>query len=194
MGRPREFDEQTVVRDAMEAFWQRGFHATSVSELLNETGLNRGSLYGSFGDKHALFMSALEQYDRQGWELLREKLLRPGPAREVIRDWLNEYADSCVGEQGRRGCLAGRAAMEVAPHDPEVAAWLRKVVRRNQRLLADLIERGQREGDFAAAMDAKTAARFLWATLAGLRMMGAVSPPAAEIREVLGLAMKVLEA
>ena len=62
MARPKEFDPETAAQEAMEAFWERGYAATSVNDLLEEMGLNRGSLYGTFGDKKQLFLAALEKY------------------------------------------------------------------------------------------------------------------------------------
>ena len=66
VGRPREFDEDTVLEAAMEAFWSKGYEATSLAELCTCMGLNKGSLYQAFGDKHTLFMRALKAYaDRE---------------------------------------------------------------------------------------------------------------------------------
>src|SRR5580700_6499926 len=97
---PKEFDANLVVQDAMTAFWERGYAGTSVNDLLEETGLNRGSLYGSFGDKHRLFLTALDRYDEQGWAKIREALDQPGPARHVIEQWMRNYAESCTGTEG----------------------------------------------------------------------------------------------
>jgi TetR/AcrR family transcriptional repressor of nem operon len=193
MARPKEFDTNAVVQDAMETFWERGYAGTSVNDLLEETGLNRGSLYGSFGDKHKLFLTALERYDQQGWARIRQTLDRPGQAREVIENWIRSYADSCTGNDGHRGCLLCKAAMELVPHDPEVAAWMRRVAKRNERYLARLVERGQREGDIDAKIDARSVARFLWNSLAGLRLMGTTSPTRREVRETIDLVLRVIE-
>ncbi len=192
MARPKEFDTNVVVQDAMEAFWTRGYAGTSVNDLLEETGLNRGSLYGSFGDKHSLFLTALDRYDEQGWAKIREILDQPGRARDVIENWIRASADSCAGEDGRRGCLLCKAAMELVPHDAEVAAWMKRVGKRNARYLARLVERGQREGDIDANLDARTVARFLWNSLAGLRLMGTTSPTRREVREVIDLVLRVI--
>jgi len=193
MARPKEFDADVVVQDAMEAFWKRGYAATSVSDLLEETGLNRGSLYGSFGDKHHLFLTALDRYDEQGWAKIRETLDRPGPARQIIEDWMRGFAESCTGDEGRHGCLLCKAAMELVPHDAQVAAWMRRVGRRNERYLAQLIERGQREGDIPAGLDARAVSRFLWNALAGLRLMGTTSPTRRAVRETIELVSRIFE-
>src|SRR5438105_13580229 len=121
MARPKEFDPGEAMQEAMEAFWQRGYHATSVSDLLSEMKLNRGSLYGTFGDKKKLFLAALAEYEKQGRETVRQALERPGPARRAVEQWVMSAAQLCSGEAGHRGCLALKAAMEMAPQEQDVA-------------------------------------------------------------------------
>ena len=65
-GRPRQFDIEDAVGDAMNVFWTRGYHATSLTDLLDVTGLSRGSLYKAFGDKKSLFLKAMDRYAEAG--------------------------------------------------------------------------------------------------------------------------------
>lgn len=184
MARPKEFDPDLAAHEAMEAFWENGYAATSVNDLLAEMGLNRGSLYGTFGDKKQLFLAALEKYDEQSVVRIRDMLERPS-AKSALRDFLTLAAEKCMSESGRRGCLAGKAAMELAPHDKDVAAWLKKVHRRNVDIIARTIQRGQRQGEIDCAHDPRALARFLLAGLAGLRMLGTIGPSESEVRDVL---------
>ena len=123
-GRPREFDVDRAVRDAMDAFWTAGFHATSLPDLLRATNLSRGSLYKAFGDKRALFLAALDLYCDAGLAALAETLAAPGPAVDAIRAALMRYASLSTGATGRRGCMAVATATELAPHDPEITAQI----------------------------------------------------------------------
>jgi TetR/AcrR family transcriptional repressor of nem operon len=193
MARPKEFDPGEAMREAMEAFWQRGYHATSVSDLLSEMKLNRGSLYGTFGDKKHLFLAALEEYHRQGCEKLHEVLERPGPAKFALREWVTRTAESCTGEEGLRGCLALKAAMEMAPQDEDVATWVKDVTRDREQAIAKVVKRGQAEGDVPAGLDPRAVARYLIISLAGLRVMGTASPTTKDVREVVELVLRVLD-
>ena len=177
----------------MEAFWERGYAATSVNDLLAEMGLNRGSLYGTFGDKKQLFLAALDKYEAQRGHELRKMLDRPGSAKAALVDFIHMAADCCTSEAGRRGCLAGKAAMELAPHDPDIADWLKKYHRRNIDLVARTIARAQQQGEISAALDARAAARFLLNAMAGLRLLGTMSPSEAEVKDVVELTLKVLD-
>jgi TetR/AcrR family transcriptional regulator, transcriptional repressor for nem operon len=192
MARPKEFDPETAAEEAMEAFWERGYAATSVNDLLAEMGLNRGSLYGTFGDKKQLFLAALEKYDEQNVVRFRDMLDRPS-AKSALRDFLTMAAGKCTAEGGRRGCLAGKAAMEMAPHDKDVAAWLKKVHRRNVDIVARTIQRGQRQGEIDCAHDARALARFLLTGLAGLRLLGTIGPSEVEVQDVLRMMLKMLD-
>ncbi len=157
MARPKEFDPSEAMKEAMGAFWENGYHATSVNNLLSEMKLNRGSLYDTFGDKKTLFLAALAEY------------------------------------AGQRGCLGLKAAVEMAPHDPEVAAWVREVTRERELLVAKVIKRGQSDGEISDRLDARVVARYLLTCLAGLKIMGVSSPSAREVREVVSLILLVLD-
>ena len=107
MARPKTFDPDAAATEAMETFWERGYAATSVNDLLAEMGLNRGSLYDTFGDKKQLFLAALDKYQAQRAHELREMLDRPGSAKSAIVEFIHMAAECATSEEGRRGCLAG---------------------------------------------------------------------------------------
>lgn len=193
MARPKEFDPGDAMREAMEAFWQNGYHATSVTDLLSEMKLNRGSLYGTFGDKKQLFLATLTEYEKQGREAVRTALERPGSARQAIADWVHEAAKTCSGEAGLRGCLALKAAMEMAPQDAAVAEWMREITRNREQLVARTVRRGQSEGEINPQLDPRVVARYLICSLGGLRVLGTASPSERQIREVIELILRVLD-
>lgn len=177
----------------MEAFWERGYHGTSVNDLLAEMKLNRGSLYDTFGDKKSLFLAALAEYERQGREVVFEILSRPGPAKKALRDFACAAGEMCSGEAGQRGCLGLKAALEMAPHDEDVAKWVRDITREREQMLAKVIKRGQAEGDISDKLDSRAVAKYLLTSLAGLKVLGVSSPSPREVREVLNLILRVLD-
>ena len=126
MARPREFEREEVVRKALAVFWRQGYQATSVQDLVGATGLNRGSLYGTFGDKHGLFLEAVEYYRTNVTAQRLARLEEPGPARDRIATFFKEVIEFSVGEGRLLGCLMTNAAIERAPHDRDtrlVATW-----------------------------------------------------------------------
>ena len=193
MARPKAFDPTHATRDAMETFWEHGYHGTSVNDLLSDMNLNRGSLYDTFGDKKQLFMAALAEYERISNEMILSSLQKPGPARDAIAAMIRAASDTCVGADGQRCCLGLKAAIELAPHDADVLAWVRRVTRHREDVLADVIRRGQREKNINAKLEPRAAARYLLTALAGLRMLGTSAPRKNEVSEVVELILTVLD-
>lgn len=192
MGRPKEFNPNQAMKEAMEAFWERGYHGTSVNDLLAEMGLNRGSLYDTFGDKKSLFLATLAEYEKQGRRHMAEILQQPGSPRKAIEQWVRTEAQTCSGPAGLRGCLGMKAAMEMAPHDADVAAWVKQIARERDQLIVKTIKRGQAAGEINPRLDAKVLARYLGTALAGLKIMGIRGPSEREVSEVVSIILGVL--
>ena len=181
------------MRDAMNVFWTRGYHATSLTDLLDGTGLSRGSLYKAFGDKKSLFLKTLDYYSEAGLDELGATLAAPGPAKRAIRAALTIYVPLSSGRVGQRGCMVMATAAEMLPHDPDVQARVRKVFRRIQELLADAVRRGQAMGEVAVDLDAGDVARFLACQIEGMRLLGKVGATRQGMAAVVEAAMRSLD-
>ncbi|MGV9611027.1 TetR/AcrR family transcriptional regulator [Nocardia xishanensis] len=171
MGRPRNFETDTVVERAMEEFWTHGYAGTSPAQLAEATGVGKGSLYHTFGSKRQLFDLALARYGRMGVEQAEELLFQPGSTRERIGAYLRETVDSDVAQPVRRGCMVVNTAAELGGHDEEITRALRGIEERIVAVLAARIEQGRRDGDVGPGVDAQATAEFLLNTSAGLRTM-----------------------
>ncbi|MFC9997981.1 TetR/AcrR family transcriptional regulator [Nocardia sp. NPDC127526] len=170
MGRPRNFEADTVVDRAMEAFWTHGYGNTSPAQLAEAAGVGKGSLYNTFGSKRELFDRALERYDRRGVEFCTEILNQPGTTRERLRAWMRFTVDSDLAEPVRRGCMMVNTAMELGGRDAEA---MRAVSLAQEHMIEAFIARiqqGQRDGDVRADADPRATAEFLLNTIMGLRV------------------------
>lgn len=118
MGRPREFDENEVLNALRDVFWEHGYEGTSYADIMSATGLKKGSLYASFGDKRSLYLQALDRYDKgnvsDGVAMLRNAALT-GPER--IGALMQSLVDAAETQRGRWGCLLCNAAIDQAPFD-----------------------------------------------------------------------------
>ena len=191
-GRPREFELETAVEDAIEVFRAQGYHGTSVQDLTAGTGLARGSLYKAFHDKHSLFVKALEHYASRSLQRLAQDLAQPGSARQAIRAALMGYARR-AGDGTCEGCLVTTAAMELVPQDAEVTAVITRQFRRIQDLFAAAVIRGQANGDINPAHDEHAIAHLMQCTIHGLRILGKTRPSEAETSRVVETALRVLD-
>lgn len=191
-GRPREFDPDEAVVDAVAVFQSRGYAATSLVHLIEGTGLSRGSLYKAFSDKHSLFLAAIDRYASDSLSRLSSDLGKE-PVRDAILATLRYYARQSTATKGSRGCLVTAAAMELLPDDADVRERVRATFSRMQRLLAMAIRKGQASGEVSLCHDADELARFLLCLVEGMRVLGKTAPGAKEMDAMVAIAMTALD-
>ena len=156
MPRPRKFDESDVIAAARDEFWTRGYGATSVDDLTAATGLGKGSLYGAFGDKHGLFMRALDDYITTALDGVRAQLHDAEyNAYERLTRHIRWQAKAAATDKARRGCMMARTAAELGSTDDEVERKVERAYSVWRNELADTIAEAQREG----TIDPKVARR-----------------------------------
>jgi TetR/AcrR family transcriptional repressor of nem operon len=171
MARTKEFEPERALESAMDLFWRRGYGATSVQDLLEEMGIGRGSMYGTFGDKRELFLAALDRFEASRVSRANEILAGPSSSIEGIRRLFETTIEGLLSYEPRRGCLLANTAVELAPHDAEVAARISRYVGRTEEALEKALVRGRAEGEIAADKDPRALARFLVNTLHGVRVL-----------------------
>lgn len=167
MGRKREFDTDEVVERAMSLFWQRGFEATSVADLMSAMALHKGSLYKAFGDKQGLFLEALERYLEGSIEGLRRRARSAPSLRQGIFEWLSEQASSCQVKGVSPGCFAVNASCELGADEGPIGQRLRRHWSDLESALAGLLCEAQRGEEIPGEHDPAWLARLLLATLCG---------------------------
>jgi TetR/AcrR family transcriptional repressor of nem operon len=175
-GRPRSFDADAAVERAMSVFWSRGYHATALPDLLRATKLSRGSLYAAFGDKHSLFLRALDRYIADALTRMDNEF---DPRREPLdglRAYLAGYVDRTSGSNGRRGCLLVATAMEMAGRDAEVDRRIANFFKAMEAKVADALSRTKAAGKLADGVEPSSVARILVCFVEGLRVVGKTAP------------------
>src|ERR1700722_18060906 len=176
-GRPRSFDPEAAVDRAMEVFWSRGYHATALPDLLRATKLSRGSLYAAFGDKHSLFLRALDRYIADGLTRMDSELAPHREPVEGLRAYFAGYVDRMSGANGRRGCLLVATAMELAGQDAEVGRRVAGFFKAMETRVADALSRAKVAGRLADGVGRASAARIFVCFVEGLRVIGKTAPP-----------------
>jgi TetR/AcrR family transcriptional regulator, transcriptional repressor for nem operon len=172
MPRPRTFDEDDVVAAARDAFWRGGYTGTSLEELTTATGLGKGSLYGAFGDKHALFLRALDEYCETATAATREQLRGPvDGAYQRLVAYIRALVASNVADTARLGCLMAKSAAELAGSDAEVRDKVAAALTGMHTELAHTIGDAQREGTISSAADPDQLASLLLTVLRGMEAL-----------------------
>ncbi len=168
MARPRKFAEGDVVAAARDEFWTRGYAATSVDDLSAATGLGKGSLYGAFGDKHGLYLMALDDYIASSLEDVRAQLRDPalGAYDRLVRH-IRGQVKAIAADKSRRGCMMAKGAAELAGFDETVETRVEKAYAIWLDELIACIKEAQRDGTIEAAQNPKALASALLAFMRG---------------------------
>lgn len=168
MGRPRKFNEQDVLATARQLFNETGYHGTSVDDLSRATGLSKGSLYGAFGDKEALFLRIFEEYCASSGEGAAALLEGPeDQALDRLRAWLTVPDD----HTGRYGCLLAKATAELASENEAVATRSLAAYEVLLDSCRRLVEQAQRAGHVDPAADAEVLGGLVLTTHRGLEAL-----------------------
>lgn len=180
----KQFDVEEVLDKAMHVFWNRGYEATSMQDLVNRTGINRGSLYATFRDKHSLFLAALLRYA----ETIHHRRLvhlqcAYGP-REAIRQAFLAFIPQGA-EAGNRGCFLTNTALELAAHDPEAGRIVARAQKQTEAWFARMIRKGKAAGEISPHVQPREAASALLASLIGLSVLVRSRPERALVQSVV---------
>ena len=191
-GRPREFEMDEALDQAIRVFCEQGYNATSIGDLIEAMGLASGSIYKAFRDKRAVFLAALDRHIVLRKEQIAAVARTAKPARERLRDVLAHFVDVSKGIEGRRGCLVVGSAVELAILDREVAARVSGSIAKNEAFLAELIRQGQADGSIPAKVDAEATARVMVCLTQGLRVVGKSGRAPQDTAAAVDIAMKLL--
>jgi TetR/AcrR family transcriptional regulator, transcriptional repressor for nem operon len=193
MARRREFDEVTALEAAVECFWHRGYEATSVRDLAAKMGLSAPSLYNAYGDKHALFVQALEHYLDHSARALIKQLESSLPPKQAIRRFIEEIIERSVNDRERRGCFLINSALEVAPHDRELGAFIADRLAEIEGFFYRSIKMAQADGAISRDRVAKDLARLLLGVFLGIRVLARSKPERALLQGVARPALALLD-
>jgi AcrR family transcriptional regulator len=188
MARPREFNEDQVIEALMEVFWEKGYQAASMQDLVAATGLLKGSLYGAFGDKQALYLVALRHYDRTriqaGIDMLNSG---QGSVEQKVSRLFDSVIESVETGVFAGGCLLCNASIEMAAIDSSVGSEVNSTIRRLQAaLVATLISSGM------SADEAEASAAFIISTYFGSRVLAKAGAPVQMIADARDRCLETL--
>jgi TetR/AcrR family transcriptional regulator, transcriptional repressor for nem operon len=194
MARPKAFDEEAVVDKAVDLFWCRGYEATSMQLLVEGLGINRASLYDTYGDKYRLYVRALERYRQTHQGGLCQLLEQPHPAPDLLTDLFDNTVREALGDPDHKGCFMVNAAIELAPHDPAVSQIVADNQRAFEQRIQAVVERGQADGTLTARHSAADLARFIFNTINGIKVLSKAGPDETALRSIVAVTMSALVA
>jgi TetR/AcrR family transcriptional repressor of nem operon len=171
MARPKAFDTDAALVRAMELFWEQGYAATSMEQLVAAMGISRQSLYDTFGDKHRLFLAAMDAY----CAMLEAAMLAPLRAADAGLQALHDTGlgiiDFLLRYPKRRACLMANTTLELAPHDADIAMKVRAHMQNMESAFRHALGNAMARGEIAAGNDPDALAKYLVGMAHGLMVM-----------------------
>ena len=193
MARTKDFDEDEVLKKAVRLFWDKGYNGTSMQDLVDGLGISRSSLYDTFGDKHQLYLKALDNY-RQGYAGQLCTLTREAEStKQAIRGLLQLVVNDLLGDEQRKGCFMVNAGIEMANHDEQVNQLICDTGQQLEQAILKSIMRGQEQGEIAKDKDAQALARFFHNTVKGMQVSARSTPDRVFFEDIIKTAVKVLD-
>jgi AcrR family transcriptional regulator len=188
LGRPRAFDPDAALEAALRVFWKKGYEGTALSDLTAAMGVNRPSIYATFGNKEALFRKALDRYAERMTNYTAEALKEP-TARAVAERLMMGTADllSCPGNP--KGCLMVQGALACGEEADPIRKELISRRATGEAALRERFERAKIGGDLAAGADAGHLARYVMAVMHGMSVQSAGGASRGELQGVIDLSL-----
>jgi TetR/AcrR family transcriptional repressor of nem operon len=191
MARPKEFDQDQALQEAMEIFWAKGFEATSMQDLVDGMGINRQSLYDTFGHKEKLYHAALERYRGKAVEQMFALLEGDLPFRKALATLFNSVA-AHLSSPASMPCFMAYAALERSRENPLTARYVRDSFERNIARFEGRIRRAREAGEIGPHHDPAALARYLQNALHGLQITARCGASPADLDAIVRTTLSVL--
>ncbi|TCU67189.1 TetR family transcriptional regulator [Bradyrhizobium sp. R2.2-H] len=193
MGRPREFDAELALDQAMEVFWRHGYEGATIAQLTEAMGINPPSLYACFGNKEGLLKAALDRYTKLRNIWMDEVVAAP-TARAVAERMLMGIADKQTDPANPPGCLLVQGGIACGSGSENVPFELAARRAQNEDQLRDRFIRAKAEGDLKPTSDPAALARYVSAVSVGMGVMASSGADREALRQVASVAVQAVEA
>jgi len=193
MARTKDFDEEEVLNKAVCLFWHKGYNGTSMQDVVDALGISRSSLYDTFGDKHALYVRALERYKERSGSRMCGIVNEAKSAKETIRQLLELTSSDLLNDEQGRGCFLVNAEVELAAHDTALKELIQMGEQQLENTYYNVIRKGQESGEISTRQDARALTRFMLNTIKGMQVSAKSVKDKAVFDDIIETALLVLE-
>lgn len=193
MPRTKQFDEKEVLNKAMELFWEKGFHATSIQDLVSHLGINRASIYDTYGDKTTLFDRAFEQYRNLSFESLQNILHSETDVKKGFQKLFQLVIDDVKSGDCSKGCFVVNTITELVPGDSVLQEKLVENSARTEQLFAEYIRKGIQSGHLTTTKNPEDIAFTLFTLFSGLRVMSKIEQNPKKLKNMVVTGLAILD-
>lgn len=193
MPRVKLFKEEEVLHKAIQLFSVKGYHTTSMQDLVDALGINRASLYDTFGSKEALFEQAFALYKKENRQRVVHFLQHHSSVKEGIFKLFEYAVDEAVADKGTKGCLAVNTTTELIPGDRKICSQLAENKTDFEKIFYDYLMLGIEKGEISRDKDVKALAAFLFTLYNGLKVVSKINPDKKELIASVKAGLAVLD-
>lgn len=193
MARSKDFDEAEVLSKAVCIFWHKGYNGTSMQDLVDGLGISRSSLYDTFGDKHALYIKALDSYQKMGGNQMCNIINNTASAKEAIKKLLELTMRDLLNDEQRKGCFMVNAEIELASLDAEVKNVICRNEQQFENAVLRAIKKGQDSGEIRNPQDSLALARFIMNAVRGMQVSAKATADKAFFNDIIKTTLSVLD-
>ena len=186
------FDREEVIERVTQLFWQKGYNGTSMQDLVDITGLNRSSIYNSFGDKFSLFEESLRHYQKKQQELMQAHFSSGQSPKTSIISFFEGMRDEVIQSKSEKGCFITNCTVELGNSESKVHDFLSENQESMVNMFTTLIKKAQEIGEIDPSKDARQVALYLFSNLHGLRLISILNPETSDIEGVTHQILKNL--
>lgn len=189
MTRTKTFDETQALERAMELFWLKGYHGTSMQDLVDAMGISRSSMYDTFGDKHAIFLAAFQHYKRsQSFDFIDAS----SDIANTLANFFNHLLRDIVADDEKRGCFIVNVSTELAWQDTAVRSIIQENYQMFESQFLPIFQRAIENGELNAQKDPRAMTRFLYVNMVGMRAASRATDDITFFRDAAKTALNAL--
>ncbi len=189
MARPISFNQKQVLDKLTLLFWEKGFYDSSIEDLTKVSGLNRSSLYNSFGNKEAIFKLALKHYQENYSKERLEQILLSRPAKKAFKEYFLSLIKS---PESQLGCLMVNSSIELAPHNSEINKELKESFKRVENIFYKALEQAQKNNEIDSKKDIRLMAKYLLNSVYGIRVSARAGASKQELESLLPAILEII--
>ena len=193
MPRPMKVSREQAIEAAMHVFWVKGFDATSVDDLQEAIGIQRGSFYLQFADKRSLFIEVLDHYKKNIVEKRRALVLACPSPKDGIHLYFKLLLDHLLSKKSNSGCLNTNTSIELGLSDEKIAEKMGLSLNEWKSFWIQILKKSKNKNEVASDLDIESTAQLLVALTQGLNVIARVNPDSAFLKGVIKSGLSVLE-
>ncbi|MEM9362453.1 MAG: TetR/AcrR family transcriptional regulator [Bacteroidota bacterium] len=193
MPRTKQFDEKEVLNKAVELFWKKGFHATSMQDLVSHLGINRASLYDTFGGKEELFKKAFQEYRNSSSDTVKRLLTGESSVKVGFEKLFDFAIQETVNDESRKGCFVVNTTTELIPGDESIQSILCENLENGAEMFASVIQDGIDRGEIDGSKNAKDIGLMLFTFYNGFRVVSKIDANPENLQSMVATALSVLD-